>query len=697
MMQTAGVSAGTPHGLLAQVATVADSAAQAASAVPSAVHGGGINPAELKVENPVPGFIGQLLQMGFNLPSWVQIALVAVGGVIGLVVAVLLWKNRESLLAWLGARSRGYKMGLAAVAAFTVVGGAGAAYAGNHYMEHNNDFCMSCHVMGDAWTAFQQSEHRKLECHQCHRQSQLANARQLYFWIAERPTEIPKHAGVPTRICSECHVQSRADSGWKRIVRTAGHRLHMESDSSTLKEIACVTCHGQEVHRFKPVDKTCGQSNCHATKDTKIVLGNMAGQTSQHCTSCHTFTRVVPENISMDSTRQYLKPTAGPKSCFGCHQMKDKLKGFDVADDKGHNGVCGTCHNPHTQTQTKQAYTSCASSGCHSDLASKSPFHAKSGKHGSESCGQCHQAHSWKPIGTQCIDCHKNILNNDAKPAQANQKKASADDAPASPALLRPIAFRTTDRLTHRRARHANSPVRQGRPLRRIVNRSAASQVITLLPVTVLLQPPAQPPKPTTLGAPKDSKSFSHKQHKLLACAGCHAATSGALLVKTKTDCASCHHAAERPTACEGCHSLRTALKTTRPQTLTMRTSSDTPPRTRTAPFDHVRHRDLSCTGCHSNGPLLGVSKSCASCHTEHHEPERSCSSCHPPAKVAHQRAAHDGCAGSGCHSNANVLALPPSRSTCLVCHTEQVTHKPKRECAECHAVSWTPVARGSR
>jgi nitrate/TMAO reductase-like tetraheme cytochrome c subunit len=689
-MQTVGVSPGLPHGLLTQAATLADTTAAAA-----ATAHGGVNPT-LVVKNPVPGFIGQMLQVGFNLPAWAQAGLAAVGALIGGVVLFLAWKNREQILAWLNTRSNGYKMGLFAMAAFMVVGGASAAYAGNHYMEHNNDFCMSCHVMGDAWTAFQKSEHRKLECHNCHRQGMVDNVKQLYFWIAERPSEIPAHAKVPTKICSECHVQSRADSGWKRIIRTAGHRLHMESDSSALKEVACVTCHGQEVHRFKPVDKTCGQTGCHQSKDTKIVLGRMAGQTSQHCTGCHTFTRVIPENISIDSTRQYLKPTGGPKSCFGCHQMKDKLKGFNVDDDKGHKGVCGTCHNPHKQNVPKMAYESCAQAGCHADVATKSPFHAKSGKHASPECGQCHQAHTWKPIGTQCVDCHKNILNNDAKPAQANQKKSANELDDANPsALLRPIA--------HQR----NVTTSRGRMLRGLVVRRvrlqsashARASQLTVRRVRWQDQAAAQPPaaKPAaSLGKPKDSPTFSHKTHKVLACGGCHSSTNGTLLVKTKADCATCHHAAERPVACEGCH-VRKDLEKAIPKTLSMRTSANTPVRTRTANFYHAKHRDLECKGCHTNGVMLGVTKDCASCHTEHHEPERACSSCHTPAKSLHQRASHDGCAGAGCHSNAAVLALPPSRTTCLVCHTEQVTHKPKRECAECHAVTWTPTARGSR
>jgi DnaJ-class molecular chaperone len=130
---------------------------------------------------------------------------------------------------------------------------------------------------------------------------------------------------------------------------------------------------------------------------------------------------------------------------------------------------------------------------------------------------------------------------------------------------------------------------------------------------------------------------------------------------------------------------------------VSMRTSANTPVRSRTLPFAHRTHRDVECKSCHTSGILLSVVRDCQSCHGEHHTAERTCATCHAPAKAMHERDAHDGCAGSTCHANATVLSLPPSRTTCLACHTEQVSHKPKRECSDCHAVRWTPAARPSR
>lgn len=684
-------------GMLWQVTTAPDSLPVQVAGAP---HG---NPAELVVKNPVPGLVGRLFQIAFNLPTWLQWGGIVVGVMVGLVLLGWLYTRRAQLGAFLSKQSSGYKTGLASLAAVMILGAGGVGYAGNHYMQHNNDFCVGCHVMGDAWGAFQRSEHRKLECHSCHRQSIFASARQLYFWVAERPEDIPKHAKVPTAVCSECHVQSRADSGWKRISATAGHRLHLNSDSSALKNIACVTCHGQEVHRFKSVDKTCGQTGCHQSKDTKIVLGAMAGQTSQHCTGCHTFTRVIPENISMDSTRKYLVANGSAQSCFGCHQMKDKLHGFDIAKDRGHKGVCGACHNPHKQTAPKQAYESCATNGCHGDLAAKSKFHAGLKGHKTVGCGPCHQAHEWKPIGRECIDCHKGIFDGKSAATRANQKpkvkNSSSSDEAVPSSLQRPIGNRVSLRAVRvGRGVHHGIPVRirDGGAFSAIRVRAVVRHQSASTP-----QPPVKPqPAAAATVAPKDSPAFSHKIHKVLACAGCHDQKNshGALNVRNKAECASCHHAADRSVSCEGCHDARTKLTKVLSRAVTMKTSAASAPRQRALPFAHRSHRDLECKSCHTNGILLGVTRDCQSCHADHHNAERSCTSCHSaPPKTAHTRAAHDGCAGSTCHTNSAVLSLPPSRATCVSCHQDQANHKPKRECAECHVVTWNPATATPR
>ncbi len=666
------------QGIMAQVAVVADSlATQARDTAPHGLAN------EVVVENPVPGFVGQMFQIFFNTPKWVQWGGIAIGAIVAVVVLRQLYLRRHEIGAWLAGRSKGYKMGLAAIAGLMLIGAGGVGYAGNHYMQHNNDFCVGCHVMGDAWGAFAKSEHRKLECHDCHRQSIFASARQLYFWVAEKPQDIPEHAKVPTAICAECHVRSEADSSWQRVIATAGHRLHMKSDSSALKEVACVTCHGQEVHRFKSVDETCGQAGCHARKDTEIRLGKMAGQTSQHCTGCHTFSRPVPDNLSMDSTRQFLVANGTEGSCFGCHQMKDKVNGLEPKDDPGHRAVCGTCHNPHKQTEPRQAYESCATSGCHSDLATKSTFHVGLKAHENAPCGQCHTPHTWKPIGTTCEGCHATGANGrPTSPPRIAMPARSSDDTPR----LQPIAWQRPSQNARRTTRRVHPAQAISRAVSRVVPRVAPRVVPRVVP---------QPPR--------DTSKFSHPTHKLLQCSNCHdqKKAPGVVTLRAPEGCAACHHSPERSVSCEGCHNAKSsdaaAFTRTVTKTVSAHLSVGAAAKPRMLPFAHRQHRDLECKGCHTEGVLLGVQRDCQSCHTEHHAPERACLTCHQPLKSVHVRTSHDGCAGSGCHSNAAVLALPATRETCLVCHADLVTHKPKRECADCHAVSWSRSGNPSR
>ncbi len=227
--------------------------------------GSGVTPQQVAVgQPPLPGGVAAVLRFFFNLPQWFQIAGFIVGVLVALAVLALLWRSRVAIYLWLVSLPRSTKLGLAAGAGVVVLAAAGGGAVSMHYVNHNNGFCTGCHVMNAPFQRFAGSKHDSLECHNCHQQSMFASMRQLYLWVADRPTEIGTHAKVATSVCSSCHVQGNAKEKWQRIASTAGHRTHLESDSSALKNVQCVTCHGMEVHRFVPVNATCAQSGCHA-------------------------------------------------------------------------------------------------------------------------------------------------------------------------------------------------------------------------------------------------------------------------------------------------------------------------------------------------------------------------------------------------------------------------------------------------
>jgi hypothetical protein len=198
-----------------------------------------------------------------------------------------------------------------------------------------------------------------------------------------------------------------------------------------------------------------------------------------------------------------------------------------------------------------------------------------------------------------------------------------------------------------------------------------------------------------TLVESETDTTFSHARHKSIKCTTCHSTqrSHGERLVKRKSDCLACHHGASQQTTCTTCHAA--ASLPAKSQVVNVSMSVFSTPRTRTLPFDHDRHTRFECKGCHTTPLTLAAAKTCASCHTEHHGEAASCQSCHPATPITAQRAAHpratihDGCAGSGCHSDAAVLALPPARNVSVACHRELVDHKPGGDCASCHLVRW--------
>jgi hypothetical protein len=667
------------------------------------------------VHTPLPGGVGSFVRTVLNAPSWLQITVIAASVVICLAIVVWLWFRRAPIIAWLGARSHGWKIALAAIGIVALSGAAAFGTATWNYTQHNNDFCIGCHVMGTAWSKFQHSEHRKLKCHDCHQQSLFASMRQLYLWVAERPNSIPAHAKVPTTICQNCHNQEHPDSAWKRVTMTAGHSVHLRNDKRELRNVQCVTCHGAEVHHFVPIDKTCGQSGCH--EKIQIKLGKMAAQTSLHCTGCHNFTSPVGDNVSPDSARTRLVPTGA--KCLDCHQMKQRLATtlveLDPAKDP-HKAVCGACHDPHKQATTKQAFETCATAQCHARADTLTPFHRGLPAGALANCGTCHKAHIWKVPSKDCVACHRD-LDHPLRGAGARKPppghptlEEQPDDPPTGgpfvpdvieepQAAATPPAQAPRDTGSFSHARHktlqclachssdrTHGELTFTRPAGCSECHHGPAQKVACATCHRTL-----PTRDQALGLPA-TVPFSHARHKALQCSGCHSndRTHGELTVTRPTGCLGCHHNPEQKVPCAVCHQTLP----TRDQALSLTMTVWNAPRSRTLTFAHDRHTKVECKTCHTTPSTLVAETQCVSCHGEHHAATATCASCHPATPVAAQtqhprQTTHAGCGGAGCHRDAAILALPPSRGVCLACHREQTNHKPGGDCATCHLINW--------
>ncbi|HEV2670621.1 MAG TPA: hypothetical protein VGU74_05980, partial [Gemmatimonadales bacterium] len=435
-------------------------------------------PGVTAVESPLPGGIAAVVRFLFNLPSWLQIAGAALGAVVAIVLVVMVWRRRRRIITWVQTRPRNTRLVLLGGVAAIVLLGIGFGATSWNYMQHDNGFCTGCHVMGSAYVRFTQSEHSQLSCHSCHQQSIVASMRQMYLWVAERPTEIGPHAKVPNAVCMKCHVTGEKEV-WRRIVSTAGHRTHLESQNPALRNVQCVTCHAVEVHHFAPLDRTCGKAGCHEMN--KIALGKMRDQTSLHCTTCHRFTAEVPVLATRDSAAGTLRPNE--RECFSCHAMQERLAAmnFDPARDP-HRGTCGMCHDPHKQSTPADARLTCTTAACHADWR-KVPFHTgATHRKATASCITCHLPHQARVDASDCTGCHEAVRERSR--------------------LKPPLPFDTT------------------RVQRRVSVAPERPQKIK----------GDAPPLVDFTAAPD---SFSHSRHKKLACITCHVTARNARLTFT--------------------------------------------------------------------------------------------------------------------------------------------------------------------
>ena len=592
---------------------------------------------------PLPGGVAAVLRFFFNLPQWFQIVGFIVGVLVAIAAVVYLWRRRAAIIAWIVARPRGTRVALVATAGVVLLFATGFGAVSWNYMQHDNGFCTGCHIMTDPFQRFAGSKHDSLSCHNCHQQSMFASMRQLYLWVAERPNEIGKHAKVPTRVCASCHVTGQKEK-WQRIATTAGHRVHLESDSSALKNVQCTTCHGLEVHRFVPVDSTCGQSGCHI--GTQINLGKMASQTGFHCIACHQFTAEVPLLATRDSAAGTLRP--GSRQCFGCHEMRAKLVDFDPSRDP-HRQTCGMCHNPHEQRRPADALKSCASAGCHSDWRDE-PFHTgKPHARVAEQCTLCHNPHGAKVDAAECAECHAAVKSR-------TQGKISP-----------PQPFDTT-RALRRVSRIDVDPEEKGKGD---------------------VNPPRAAPAPDSR-LPTPADSFPHARHKQLACLTCHVTSrpNAALTFVPPRGCQICHHQEPGTTDCAKCHAAA-ELASVHAETIAVAVGNR-PARPRSVSFAHSTHAELQCTACHETAVTLNPSapvKACTACHDDHHTAKRDCATCHTndAIRAAHPDSLNPHQACDACHREATVARLVPDRGLCFTCHADLREHHAGRECTTCH------------
>lgn len=552
------------------------------------------------------------------------------------------------LRSWFARIPTAWLAALAIAGVAILIGSAVFLYRTYQFVEHDNDFCLSCHLMADPYERFAQSAHRGLGCKACHKPSFAGRSRMALRQIVEQPDTLAAHAEVPNEKCASCHIEGDPEE-WRLISQSAGHRVHLESDDPSLHGLMCVECHSTSVHQFAATTRTCGQSGCHSESETRIQLGEM-GRFTIHCVACHEFSRPVRTTQPADSVALGLRPQR--EQCLSCHEMR-RLVG-DIPADEPHSAVCGACHNPHEQPTPHAAVETCATSGCHTSPDTLTPMHRGLDSGVLENCSTCHAAHEFRIEDLDCLACHQDVYEDVPRPLGAPVTRTSATSARESTATA-----------------------------------SGAGMHPGLW--ASLLHAQIQ-----------DTVRFAHADHRDVECSACHSTerTHGGLTLTGLRDCRSCHHTEPVVSECAACHQPREYAGPTYPVRQTLRLSVARAPATRSLPFDHRRHAGIACAECHRGGlELSAASVSCASCHEEHHQPDRACIACHAnPPPGAHTTEMHvTGCAGSGCHQPvpAAISGVPRTRPFCLSCHQEQREHMVGGNCASCHRLPQPRVGGG--
>lgn len=561
---------------------------------------------------------------------------------------------------WLGV------LGLVAVSLF--VGGSLFAYRTYEYVEHDNDFCISCHLMAEPYEAFARSDHRELGCKACHKPSFAGRTQMALTQVLENPEEMSEHAHVPNEKCASCHIEGDPEK-WQLIANSAGHKVHLESEEPELDGLQCVECHSTGVHEFAATDQTCAQAGCH--EEIEVKLGRM-GDLTIHCAACHSFAGVVGVDPDGEGEIRTAQEVLAPSQddCMSCHAMRTLV---EMPPDEPHEQVCSTCHNPHEQTTPAQASETCATVGCHNDASSLTPFHEGLEHTTVQDCMACHQAHDFSLDGNDCLSCHEDIWEDgpSGRVAWGVHTPAAPGGAVAAPAPALLIGV---------------SPHPVGVPLE-----PAMSPVAGLHVVQEVQQDTVDTPSRPLIST--GEVEFWHSQHRDVDCTSCHQSQEahGQITLNSITDCRSCHHTAPEADACAECHTpavLNPEPLVAQRWQMTFSTGEED---TRDVAFVHEDHADEDCTTCHQDGLQRPAQvASCNTCHAEHHEAaaEVTCISCHrEPAEDAHDVESHLGCAGSGCHVDAPLQVTPRTRNGCLSCHQDLLDHEAPDECTDCHAL----------
>ena len=307
-----------------------------------------------------------------------------------------LWRRRRAIWTWLVTRDRGVKLGLAGGGRRRAPADGGDRREGLRLHDARQRFlpraatssCPAARSSCDptpgptCWSTSWRGSTTASPVTPATRSSSKAQTKELYYWIMERPDKMPPHAKVPREICEQCHVQGAAKKTWQRIASTAGHRIHLESDSSALKDVACLTCHARigpplpaGRHDLRPEGlppHRRGQDPARAAWPPGSSRENLDSQ--RGAALLQLLPPVHRGRPVRDPGLRRRRPPPGPAAVLrlprDAHAPRDVRPGQGPARRKLRD-----VPQPHTDVKPADALKSCADAGCHANWRGVA-FHA---------------------------------------------------------------------------------------------------------------------------------------------------------------------------------------------------------------------------------------------------------------------------------------------------------------------------------
>lgn len=288
------------------------------------------------------------------------------------------------------------------------LGGGWFTFEFYEFPHNDSKFCNNCHLMNKAYTKWEKSEHKNVNCNECHQLSSGEQNRLLLSYIFNRYKSVPERHGkiiVPWTLCMKCHWEE--DKRFPKAEMINRSRIH--GKHVFMERIQCSKCHGYRVHEFTPEAKFC--SNCHTNK--KVHGGEMEGLA---CLNCHT-----DKTVDLRPNRNKCLFCHGEErirkalEAEGLHEIKHykpseqiikKAVKVNVPLKGSMHFDCYKCHKPHTKIRPDNK--TCIS--CHAQIVNIRNHKLHVQKMGFN-CSNCHKPHSWRVTTaiakTTCSRCHK--------------------------------------------------------------------------------------------------------------------------------------------------------------------------------------------------------------------------------------------------------------------------------------------------